>query len=71
MPLQALVSHGIWHLEVKILWSCDLKASLELSLDGTPMVIMINPSKDESNDVILFLRGSGQMVYNLDEQRVT
>jgi quercetin dioxygenase-like cupin family protein len=28
----------------------------------------INPSKDESNEVILFLRGSGQMVYNLDEK---
>lgn len=28
----------------------------------------INPSKDQANDVILFLRGSGQMVYNLDEK---
>ncbi|MGE5123881.1 MAG: cupin domain-containing protein [Acidobacteriaceae bacterium] len=29
----------------------------------------INPSKEQSNDVILFLRGSGQMVYNMDENK--
>jgi quercetin dioxygenase-like cupin family protein len=27
----------------------------------------INPSPDVKNDIILFLRGSGQMVYNQDE----
>jgi quercetin dioxygenase-like cupin family protein len=28
----------------------------------------INPSKNKSNDVLLFLHGSGQIVYNLDEK---
>ena len=28
----------------------------------------INPSQKEEKDVILFLRGSGQMVYNLDKK---